>query len=95
MQRQCAAVSFVAGTGPAGGEAGCKNASGVTMMYVALSSDANLAPFANGASPSTGNSPTAPSMSPSATHMSGSAASMRLPVGLGAAGVVAWALCLL
>jgi hypothetical protein len=64
------------------------------MNYVALSSDANLAPFANGASPSTGTT-NAASPSPSATHMSGSAASMRLPVGLGAAGVVAWALCVL
>lgn len=84
--------------GPAGGEDGCKNASGVTMTYVALSSDMNLAPFAGGASPSMGmatGTTTAASTSASATHMSGSAASMRLPVGLGAAGVVAWALCLL
>jgi hypothetical protein len=67
------------------------------MTYVAIESDPNLGGFASGASPAanvTGTVTTA-STAPSATHTSGGAALLRLPVGLTAAGVVAWGLCLL
>jgi hypothetical protein len=59
------------------------------MNYVALSSDANLAPFASGGSPTMTTTSTA-AMSPSATHTSGSSASARVPFGLGAIGAAAW-----
>jgi hypothetical protein len=65
------------------------------MSYVALSSDANLAPFANGAEPMAGTSttamsPGATSTSTSATHTSGSFASARVPFGLEAMVAAAW-----
>jgi len=76
------------------------------MNYVDLSADPNLAPFAtsgsttnpvpNNASTTGASTSTASTTSPSATAKTGGAASLKLPVGLGAVGAVAWAvLCLL
>jgi len=83
-------VNFVAGSGPVGGEDGCKNASGVQMNYVELASDKNLAPFAtNGATTggsTTSQNTTASTSATAATHTSGSSASLA-PLSLGALGM--------
>jgi len=86
---QCAAVSFVSGAGPAGGAAGCKNATGVTLSYT---SDAVLSSAAasNPTPSSSTNSSSGSSSTAKSSTTAKSVASSMQPVGDGAVGAMLW-----
>jgi hypothetical protein len=89
---KCAVVNFVPGTGEAGGSAGCKNGTGVTVSYV---TDAILSNLSTNSSSATAASSSTSSGSSASTSTSKAAAAGTVPpFNFGVFGTIAWTVLL-